>query len=233
MFCLLWDNKNKWAAAKEASDTKCESSRRRDRGAFIHVTPPFPTLVPRLKCWEWLALQSPESFSGSKCNCLKMQSTVGDSYSYSVFQVSPTRSVQAQSTLSWHSGRGGASKHPNNYSGSHMTSRWFILEGNRSADKNDSSSGRNAYDMISSSTSEHYSDFFFVCLITQGFLFTFLIDGIVVVCNCMLNLLYLPWVSAGYNPRNLNVGKYEIGSIHGFNSDNTLGSSLKQIKQTH
>lgn len=61
-----------------------------------------------------------------------MQSTVRNSYSYSVFQVSPTRSIQTQSTLSWHSGRGGASKHPNNYSGSHMTSRWLSLRASRS-----------------------------------------------------------------------------------------------------
>lgn len=61
-----------------------------------------------------------------------MQSTAKNSYSYSAFQVSPTQSVQTQSTLSRHSGRGGASKHPNNYSGSHMISRWFNLQANRS-----------------------------------------------------------------------------------------------------
>lgn len=62
-----------------------------------------------------------------------MQSTVKHSYSFSVFQVSPTQSIQAQRTLSRHSDCGGASKHPNNYSGSHMISRWLSSQANRGA----------------------------------------------------------------------------------------------------
>lgn len=57
-----------------------------------------------------------------------MRSTVKYSYSFRVCQVSPTQSIRAQRTLSRHSDRGSASKHPNNYSGSHMISRWFSLQ---------------------------------------------------------------------------------------------------------
>lgn len=147
-----------------------------------------------------------------------MQSTDKNSYSYSVFQVSPTQSIQTQSTLSWHSGRGGASKHPNNYSGSHTISYWLSLQANRSAlHVFKTIFTQNAYDIFSSSLlSANGLLFYFVWLITQGLLFTLLSDGIVVFCpfcNRMLNMLYLPWVST------VQVVKQMIGPIYRSNLD--------------
>ncbi len=149
-----------------------------------------------------------------------MQSTVKNSYSYSVFQVSPTQSVQTQSTLSWHSGRGGASKHPNNYSGSHMISRWFSLQANRCVLF---LTTLRAYDIFSSSLlSANGLLFHSIWLITQGLLFALVRDGIVVVCsacNCMFSLLYLHSVSIVNKIWYLYAVKQKIRSIYRSNSD--------------
>lgn len=65
MFCLHWDNKNKWTAGKGA---ELKTHRRR---CFYSCHSLF-TLVPQFKHWEWLALQSPESFlapNPTVCKC--------------------------------------------------------------------------------------------------------------------------------------------------------------------
>lgn len=155
-----------------------------------------------------------------------MQSTVRNSYSYSVFQVSPT---QTRNTLSWHSGRGGASKHPNNYSGGHMTSRWLSLQANRSAlrvDKNNSSPRQNAYDMFSSSLlsakgtfSVNWLSFYFIWFITQGCLHSWemaLGRPALSVTVCSVWCIWCKWFVQS---------KEEMETIHRFSSDSAVDSS--------
>lgn len=108
------DNKNKWTAGKRClihpdwiKETQTE--------VLVFMPFPFFTLFPTV---IGTAIPPPREFPGTISNCLWRQSRVENSYSFSVFQVSPTQSIQTQGTLSCCSGRGGASKNPNNCSGS-------------------------------------------------------------------------------------------------------------------